>query len=255
MRLVSSRYSAPALDKGLDILEALAAETDGLTLTNLAAKVDRKTSEVFRVVDVLKRRGYVKVDRTSDRLCLTLKIYSLAHTQTRFSRLLRDARPVMEDLARRSGQSCHLAIHDNGRMLVISQVNGPRTMGFSVRIGAQVEILKSASGRAFLAFQDERSVKTILGLAGFTQMPGPRQLRVIQKVRQDGFDLSESDLIRGVTNMSFPVMGPEGVAMAALTVPYIGWVGNETGPSIDEVRAMLGSAAKELSGAVRDSED
>jgi hypothetical protein len=51
------RYSAPALEKGLDVIELLAAEQHGLTLQEIARRLERTATELFRMLDVLVRRA------------------------------------------------------------------------------------------------------------------------------------------------------------------------------------------------------
>ena len=71
------RYRAPALDKGLDILELLAGVDGGLTQAEIAKKLDRSPNEFYRMLDRLVRRGYVtRLD--GDRYSLTLKLFGLA---------------------------------------------------------------------------------------------------------------------------------------------------------------------------------
>src|SRR5215472_10472639 len=52
-------YAAPALEKGLDILELLGRQRDGLTKSQLARSLDRSASEIFRMLVCLEQRGYV----------------------------------------------------------------------------------------------------------------------------------------------------------------------------------------------------
>ena len=73
----SARYSAPALDKGLDILEALSASADGYSLNQLSQVLQRNVNEIFRMVVTLERRGYIQAD-SSDRYTLTLKMLGRA---------------------------------------------------------------------------------------------------------------------------------------------------------------------------------
>src|SRR5438270_3061825 len=75
---VETRYAVPALDKGLDVLELLASEVDGLSLNEIARALDRTSSELFRMVTALARRGYIE-QRNGDRYTLTLKLFELAH--------------------------------------------------------------------------------------------------------------------------------------------------------------------------------
>ena len=55
----ADRYRAPALDKGLDILELLAGVEQGLTQAEIAKRLDRSPNEFYRMLDRLVRRGYV----------------------------------------------------------------------------------------------------------------------------------------------------------------------------------------------------
>src|SRR5690348_5205293 len=55
----TDRYRAPALDKGLDILELLAAEDGAFTQVEIAKALGRTPNEIYRMLDRLVRRGYV----------------------------------------------------------------------------------------------------------------------------------------------------------------------------------------------------
>ena len=73
------QYSAPALEKGLDILEFLAGESEGLNISRLAAELGRSVGEIFRMVAVLEQRGYIRVREGADAYIVTLKLFELAH--------------------------------------------------------------------------------------------------------------------------------------------------------------------------------
>jgi len=52
------KYSAPALEKGLDILELLSEQEIGLTQVEIARSLDRTVGEIFRMLVVLQNRGF-----------------------------------------------------------------------------------------------------------------------------------------------------------------------------------------------------
>ena len=53
------RYRAPALDKGLDILELLSEQQEGLTRTEITKELGRNASEIYRMLERLVARRYV----------------------------------------------------------------------------------------------------------------------------------------------------------------------------------------------------
>lgn len=247
---VSPRYPVPALDKALDVLELLASHPHGLNLSDLAHATSRKVGEIFRMVDGLKRRGYIALDPRSDRLQLTMRLFELAHRHPPTERLLSAGLPHMQALAREVGQSCHLAIHSAGEMLVIAQVDSPRYMGFAVHVGARVGLANSASGRAFLAFQPELEAARLLALAANGTAMTTAMSLAAAAIRKKGFVAQKSDLIRGVTNMSYPILDFAGDAVAALTVPYLHWDGEHGYCGLDATRMRLGDASRNVSSAI-----
>ena len=71
----TSSYSAPALEKGLDILEQLAKAKEGQTLLQLASNLGRSPSEIYRMLEVLVDRGFLK--RINSNFSLSLKLFEL----------------------------------------------------------------------------------------------------------------------------------------------------------------------------------
>ncbi|MFA7666949.1 MAG: helix-turn-helix domain-containing protein [Burkholderiaceae bacterium] len=118
------RYSAPALEKGLEILEALSETSQGYTLRQLAEVLGRNVNEIFRMVVVLRQAGYIQVD-DGDRHTLTLKMFRLAHRQPPLERLMQISQPLLAELAERTRQSCQLMLYRRDRVVVVGQANSP----------------------------------------------------------------------------------------------------------------------------------
>src|SRR5204862_7234242 len=72
-------YKAPAADKALDILEFMADRPDGVTQTEISAGVGRSIHEIYRIIQLLEKRGYLVRAPKSDRYRLSLKLFELAH--------------------------------------------------------------------------------------------------------------------------------------------------------------------------------
>jgi DNA-binding IclR family transcriptional regulator len=217
------RYPVPALEKGLDILELLADEPLGLTQTEMAQKLDRSVNEIFRMISCLRDRGYLAPGPDSDRYMLTLKMFELSHRFAPMQRLLKEALPRMTELAHKIDQSCHMTVYHGGQQLVVAQVDSPGGMGFSVRMGANIDILMSASGYVLIACQTtaetERRLSEYRGVVPKKKMAAVRM--DLERVRKEGFAEMDSAQVRGVRGVSFPVRTFHGGAVAALAVPYL----------------------------------
>ena len=76
-------YSAPALEKGLDILELLSEQEAGLTQSEIARGLGRSIGEIFRMLMVLRDRGFVSQDPRSDRCSKHAYVYTYTVPRTR----------------------------------------------------------------------------------------------------------------------------------------------------------------------------
>lgn len=217
-------YTAPALEKGLDILELLAAEGEGLTQGEIAQRLGRSAPELFRMLSVLQRRGYL--DRHSDGgYRLSLRMFELAHQYPPLNRLLAVALPEMQDLAETTRQSCHLVVHFDQRILVVAQVDSPEPMGFRVRMGAHFPMLMDrASPRVLAAFQSADMQERLIAemQTNSKQRIAAGSIRTeLAQLAQQGFHSAPSATAAGVTDLCAPVFDHSEVAVAALTVPYL----------------------------------
>ncbi|WP_422084397.1 MULTISPECIES: IclR family transcriptional regulator [Variovorax] len=244
------RYAAPALEKGLDILEALADSVSGYTLNELAQKVGRKVSEIFRMAVTLQRRGFVQVDE-NDRYTLTLRMFELAHRQQPLKSLVSVALPLLRELANRARQSCHLAMYQGGRVVVIAQVESPERWSFGLKVGVVMGLTDTSSGHVLLAFRDEidraRMLRAHIGVEGELEMDPGELFAILQDVRERGYSAMPSKQTRGITNIAFPVMGAADHVIASINVPYIERIDQKSAPDAVQVRGIVGNIAGRLS--------
>lgn len=239
---------APALEKGLDVLEALAEERDGLSQKELAGRVGRSVSEVFRMLAVLERRGYIVREGKTGAYSLTLRLFELANRHPPTRRLQAVAMPIMEELAHDSRLSCHLIVGSGERMLVVAQADPDLPMGWSVKLGAVFPLSEHyVSARILAAFQPAaRRSAMVAVMAGQPRATSASSITSrLEAIARAGHDVVRSDLTPGVVDISYPVMDHLGQALAALTVPFLPQAGIT--PDRAEVMALHAQAAARIS--------
>jgi DNA-binding IclR family transcriptional regulator len=246
----NDRYRAPALDKGLDILELLAGIDGGLTQAEIAKRVGKNANEFYRMLDRLVKRGYVtKLD--GDRYSLTLKLFGLAQLHAPVRRLASYATPLMRELAEQTMQANQLVVFDRGAAVVIAQQEAPGYWGISIRVGSHISLLNTGSGHVLLAFRtpeqrammmqeyEERGEAPLEPASDFTER--------LDQIRERGYEMMPSVQTAGVVNLSAPVMGPDQKAIAALTIPYITIINSAAAPNISQTIQLLVKTSEQLS--------
>jgi len=242
------RYQAPALEKGLDIVELLAGEPTPLTQQQISQRLGRSASEIFRMLEVLERRGWIA--RSADGgYATTLMLFELAHRQAPVHRLLTAALPEMRALARDTGQSNHLVVHHDRRILVLAQVESPEAMGFSVRQGAHFPFrLDRVSAWVLAAFQSPAGRASMVDelLDGDPRAPARSALlRQLDRIRRRGYEKRRSDTLPGITDLCFPILDQHRSAVATLAQPYLAQ--RDVSVTIDQALARHGQAAQRIS--------
>lgn len=243
-------YSAPALEKGLDILEMLCRSDRPLSQKVIAQALDRSIGEIYRMLACLVDRNYVV--QIGDGYAVTTRLFELAHVNPPTHRLLVEANPLMQRVSSELEQSCHLTVYNQGRQVVIAKVDSPSGMGFSVRVGAELDVLVSASGRVLLAFQtpETRKLRVEESLRRRPEQAEARIDRILDAIRACGFASMESVQVRGLVAVSFPILDSQGHAIAALAVPYAERIDQRQRKQLPEVEKLLGAASRALTGRI-----
>jgi DNA-binding IclR family transcriptional regulator len=241
------RYEAPALEKGLDILELLAGTASAMNLSRISEAVGRSRSEMYRVLQVLERRHFLERQPDDDRYQLTNRLFLLGMERPAVKGLLEIALPMMHRLSEDIQQSCHLVVPSDQFMVVIARVESPYELGLVVRIGHRRPLLEATSGLVLVAFQPEAVRAHWLQKYGTTARRPSRSnlLETLTTIREQGYAAIPSTAVPGVTDTSAPVL-LDSAAVAALAVPYMDLAGVRM--SQDEVLKALRATAKEISG-------
>jgi DNA-binding IclR family transcriptional regulator len=242
---VDPKYRAPALEKGLAVLELLAGAREPMSLNVISRQLKRSVSELFRMIQVLEFRGYLEIASTGEGYVLSNKLFTLGMTRAPTRNLHDAALPVMHRLADRIGQSCHLGVASADQMVIVARVEAPGYLGFSVRIGYRRSLVESTSGLVLYAFQSD--LVRAEWKARLSESVSRRDWVNFERrghaARKAGFVRSASDAVQGVIDLSAPVTQSGSVA-AALTIPYV-----KTSRSLsdEETVGLVVLAAQEIS--------
>ena len=239
-------YQAPALERGLEIIERLATLGASATVAELGREVGRSRSELFRMVVVLERCGYLSRIE-GDRYILTSKLYDVALRAPPQRDLLDAALPAMHRLAIRLQQSCHLGVASGTDLVVAARVESPDMLGFSLRVGFRRPLNLSSTGRVLYAFQTPA-----IREAWCAMTTGPKDEQrwravaaAMPVIIENGHHIGPSFYVDAVTDVVAPVI-PEGRqhAVAGLAVPFI------SGPSTRATLAEVVACVQEEAAAI-----
>jgi DNA-binding IclR family transcriptional regulator len=243
-------YHVPALEKGLDILECLAAQGVPLTQAQIARAIGRGANELFRMLTTLERRGYIRRDPLTGAYGLTLRLFELGHTHSPLQELLRAAAAPMRVLTGEIRESCHLSVIEREHLVVLAQEESPARIRLSVEVGGVFPLLHTVSGRVLLAHLDEQARADLLTREGeYTRLSAAEQTAFHERlrlIRSRGYDTSISETTDGVSDLALLVGTASSKVQAALTVASLT---RQRATFVDDTLPALQRCAEEIGRA------
>ena len=217
-------YAAPALEKGLDILELLAGSEQAMTTGQIAERLGRSKNEIFRMVFVLENRDYLLRDPGTDMLRLSNRLFEMGLRTPRPRQLIDVAFPAMEALSDEIGHSSHLVVINRGETVVIASASGRADVGFTLRLGYRRPAIEATSGLTIIAFQPAEMQQRLLAesRALVASAPDDKKIRArLHRIQADGHFMALSHDIEGVTDICAPILDRRNQAVAAIVVPCL----------------------------------
>jgi DNA-binding IclR family transcriptional regulator len=216
-------YSAPAVDRALDILEFMAQHPRPYGTTELARCLKFPVNSVFRILKRLTERDYTVQDPVTGGYQLSTRMFTMGMSlYTRFDLRLR-ARPYLEWLCRETEETCQLQVPHGDRMLVVDTVSPEVSFYMRVVPGSLVYFHPNAYGKVVLAFMPEEDVKRLIpsrlpGLTTKTIVLRNDLLKQLEETRRTGLGYDNEEYNEGIVCIGAPVFDVQGKVVAGLGV-------------------------------------
>lgn len=150
-----------AVDHAFDVLEALGGEREELGVTELAKELGFSKNNVFRLLATFQERGYVGQNPKTENYRLGLKVFEMAQVYLHKSGLVRNARPVLQDIVARCNESAYISILAQGEVVYLDLVESRQMVKLIPRVGRRLPSYCTAAGKIQLAFQNEDDLERL----------------------------------------------------------------------------------------------
>ena len=242
-----------SLDRALDVLDLLARNT-GLTLTELAERLDQSTATMHRVLATLEARQIVEVSPQNQEWYIGATAFKLGSAFLRRSDVVERSRPAMHDLMQATGETSNLGIERNGNVMFVSQVETFETIRAFFPPGTPSPMHASGIGKALLGtFSDTRMYRFLHdhSLEQFTgnTIVSPETLKGdLDKTRARGWAFDNEEKAYGMRCVAAPIIDIHGEAVAGISVS--GPVSRMHEDRITEIGKLVRDAAQSVSRAL-----
>jgi DNA-binding IclR family transcriptional regulator len=226
MRRSKSDYVIHTVRNALRVLEAFRDELE-LGVTELARRLNLHKNNVFRILATLEQQGYVEQVGENEAYRLGVRCLELGRAYGASRSVLSLARPLLEDLVRRSGESAHLGELRELEVIHLAGEQGDQIVQTSLRVGRALPAHCTALGKVLLAcsrpdeqerFDREWIGRGLLARTPRTLVDRDKLLEHLHGVATQGFAMDLEECERGLTCAAAPIYDAGGRLVGALSV-------------------------------------
>ncbi|MDP3897308.1 MAG: IclR family transcriptional regulator C-terminal domain-containing protein [Mesorhizobium sp.] len=211
-----------ALEKGLAVMEILAARPDGMTLTEMAEAAGLTRAGARRFLLTLVASGYALQD--GRRFRLSPRLLTVARTWVGGASLWSFAEPFMREVSESLNESCSAAVLSDLDVVYVARVGSTRILSVALHVGTRLPAWCTSMGRVLVAGLPDTEVDA------FARRADPRALTpksltdpaalaaAIRQARADGFALVDEELELGLRSIAVPIRDRAGKTVAAINV-------------------------------------
>ena len=215
--------SVRAVDRALAILLCFNPTDGGLSLTQIAERVDIHKSTAHRLLATLEAKRFVHRDRVTGLYRPGVQLVELASLVLRDMDLQRWAEPYLQALAAECGETVDLAALDGNHVVYLQVIDSPQRIKIAAAVGQRLPVHCTATGKAFLAHLAPAQIAAILGsdlrrYTKYTVASLPDLRRELHTIRQHGYSMSEQEFEPDINALAAPILDAHGFPVAVVAV-------------------------------------
>jgi len=259
----AARYRIQALDRAAAVLNCFEVGEPELNVRDIAERTRLHKSTAHRILMALQHNGFVEQDPRSGRYHLGLQLVKLGEHAVQRLDVRMIARPILEDLARQTGETVHLAVLDGAQVVMLDRVEGLAALSTPSLPGRLFPAYCTSLGKALLAGFDDAEVRRILGSRPLKRLTAKTigtvdaLLDDLRLARRRGYATTDDELEVGLSTVGASIRDRGGAVVAAISIggpsprlraAPVSTVGERVKRAADVVSAQLGYPGAAPSG-------
>ncbi|MGI9353639.1 MAG: HTH-type transcriptional regulator BhcR [Rhizobiaceae bacterium] len=241
-----------SLDKALNVLRLLATGR-GLSLTEIAETSNISAPTVYRALITFQQHGMVSFDEAGQLWSIGVETFRIGSAFLVRTNVVEQARPVMQALMQKSGETANLGVLDGNDVVFVSQVETHEPIRAFFRPGSSGALHASGIGKALFAHMSDREATRVARQVRFepytARTIGTAEELLLDRIkaREVGFAIDDEERTEGMRCIAAPIFNAFGEAIAAISI---------SGPTVrmrrernTELGALVQRAAKDITGA------
>ena len=242
--------SIQSIDRALDIIEVLSAESSGLGVTEIASRIHLPKSTTSRIISTLAARGYLSRNAVGN-YQIGLKLINAVSCYINSLELQTEARPYVAKITGELGLTCHLGVLDGSEVVYIEKMDVFSNVRLYSQIGVHVHAYSCSLGKCLLSNYSAEEVRHIMSNCRFVRFTDKtlssmdELIADLDTVRRRGWAIDDEESEIGHRCLGAPIYDYRGDIIAAISAS--GPTSVFTEDRIESVASYLTAQAMEIS--------
>ncbi|MGE5640242.1 MAG: IclR family transcriptional regulator [Clostridia bacterium] len=214
-----------SFEKVFTLLDAFTLEEPEWSLADLARKVQMAKPTVHHIMSTLIKGGWIDRDLESKKFRLGVKLWEKGSLAINHMGVRERARPFIEALCAKSGETVRLGILDNVDprwVIYIDRVETQHAVRASVSGEVRSPSYSVATGKALLAHRPEvvrrLAAQSLRAYTKGTLTNVAALEKDLAATRERGYSVNQSEFRNDVVGIAAPIWGHEGQVIAAVGI-------------------------------------
>ena len=253
------KTTVQSLQRGLEILVAVAQADRPVGITDLSRQFGLAKGSISRVVATLVEQSFLTRDPETAKYQLGIKLWELGNGAVSRLDIRKLARPIMVALNDVTQETVHLTVlTENDKMVFLDKLDSTKAVRPNVEVGVLLPAYCVANGKAMLAFLPKARVDRVLRgkLRKFTNTTITRKselLTQLDEIRRLGYAVNRGEYRTDVWGVAAPICDNTGFAAGALGISVPSQ--RMTQELIDDLVRRLVKSAQQISQALGQRDD
>lgn len=216
------------LDRGLNLIELLATEENGMTISELVAATGLPKSTIHRILATFTSRHYVEKNEETSVYSLGYKFVELASLYLNKIVLKTEAEPIMHTLSQIFHATTFLGVLENNEVMYLHKTDQRNSLRLYTSIGKREPLYCTALGKVLLAAMPVKQFEHIARQLSYepytpSSITNYEDLaREIALVRKRGYATDYGEHTRDSSCLAVPIYDYTRNIMAAMSISGYG---------------------------------
>jgi len=206
-----------AVLRAVDILKSFAGAPGPLSVADIRRNVPLSRPTLYRLLDTLVAAEMLHVEGNPQRFRLGRMVALLGRSWSDQLTIDAVAKPIMDELRDRSGETCSLFELREGRQFCVLESKSRQALSMSRGIGELTDGFHGASGIAILAWLDPARALELLRRTN-PEDREPVTAAELAATREAGYAISHGAIYKGAASIAAPVFDRNGEVFGSLAL-------------------------------------